>query len=870
MSKFNYPHLPIYKLDLHEERYKPNSGYDRSKEVNNKSHSTSIKQGLETTINKINSSLDPNLIFKVQLKDQLSEKDIDSLDLRLLSDTSSEAYIVFSDDIEVSTFKDKLKKYSEWEDSDDQKKPSYNGIFSNIKNILPLEPSDRIGYRLSKIDINDSASYWVDIELWHRGKKSFCSEDEEIIDNIIYNQGRITDRFVNNDMHILRAELNGKILKVLLEQAIVCEIELPPELQSIGRKYIGRALEDLSIVPASENAPLICVIDSGISPKHALIKDNLVEYKTFREDMPDGLDENGHGTFIAGLALYGDIEKCIETNIFQANAKLVSSKVLDEKGKLGPSEKLYINQIIDSINYYHSNFKCRIFNLSIGSDNNIISNLKYQSRWASAIDSIIYEKDIIITISAGNIDFEEFGLSDEEILNEFPKYLFYNQNRLIDPSFSNLGITVGSIANTARISKPKKYGGKTPSSMDNMRQVATLDQPSPFTRLGLGYNKAIKPDFVTYGGNLVYDELFKKINHTDVRNGIISTNFEHNDNLFTTDIGTSVSAPQIANMCAQILNEYPGMKSDTVKVLLATSASYTESMHSMIEDYRNNKTNDVIKLINDRIDDIDDEESKNILEEILKNNIIKLNDKKRLLRKKELPLDIRDELLRTPAFTSSNSNETDLFLKKVFGYGKPSVERAIYSSDNIVTLVKESTIKLGEYNVFELPRPKEFIEASTPKSISIIISFSPPTKHTRKDYCGYNIEFELLRGLNEKEIVKICGNEIKEKTYSKLGSKRVTSKLCPKKSFLKNSCLKSGRFTIKGSLNNDYGDKYYLVINSIDNWASSFVDDSFDEDAIPYSLAVSYEVKDDIELYSTIKQMIRVESETVLEQEVGV
>jgi hypothetical protein len=115
--------------------------------------------------------------------------------------------------------------------------------------------------------------------------------------------------------------------------------------------------------------------------------------------------------------------------------------------------------------------------------------------WASLLDELSLELDIVMLVSAGNArpaipDFTTRIDLIEKTLNQ----LLSDNHRLIDPATTALGITVGSIT---RYEEPESFPQRPIPIL-----VGKKDYPSVFTRTGDGVSGAIKPEFVDYGGNL--------------------------------------------------------------------------------------------------------------------------------------------------------------------------------------------------------------------------------------------------------------------------------------------------------------------------------------------------------------------------------
>ena len=82
-------------------------------------------------------------------------------------------------------------------------------------------------------------------------------------------------------------------------------VSLPPQDQM---EFIEDVRE--RIVPPPANAPAVCLLDTGVNRSHPLLELALDEPHVMAVD-PNWLaaDHDGHGTEMAGLALYGCLTK---------------------------------------------------------------------------------------------------------------------------------------------------------------------------------------------------------------------------------------------------------------------------------------------------------------------------------------------------------------------------------------------------------------------------------------------------------------------------------------------------------------------------------------------------------------------------------
>ncbi len=92
----------------------------------------------------------------------------------------------------------------------------------------------------------------------------------------------------------------------------------------------------------------------------------------------------------------------------------------------------------------------------------------------------------------------------------------------------------------------------------------------------------------------------------------------------------------------------------------------------------------------------------------------------------------------------------DADILRVYGYGQPSLERAIAAAQNEPWLLYDGPIEGDAFRIFELPElPEEFLAERGRKTIRVTLAFDPPTRPTRKDsYLGFSMDFALYRNVD--------------------------------------------------------------------------------------------------------------------------
>jgi hypothetical protein len=342
-------------------------------------------------------------------------------------------------------------------------------------------------------------------------------------------------------------------------------------------------LEAVSIGnPPPDNATAIAVLDSGILSNHPLLRNAVGDEISVGTRYSDKIDDNkpaddvGHGTKVSGIAVYGDIKQCIESGIFQPEVWILSAKVMYAEqnpvtGRIEAKydeEELLEHQLETAIRECKQRQNCKVVNLSLGNDYKKMFGHKKQFNLAALVDELAKESKLVFVVSTGN--FREYR--DKGFPDSYPNYLLENEEdvKIIDPATSALSITVGSVT--------QPYGplNRHYQEGDLFFSPADTQYPSPFTRVGPGYQGMIKPEVVEDGGNIIEGGHRERPNE----GGMLITlnpNWLSEGRLFSIDHGTSFSTPKIANCVARLFNKYPYASPNLIKALLFSSAQVPEN-----------------------------------------------------------------------------------------------------------------------------------------------------------------------------------------------------------------------------------------------------------------------------------------------------
>lgn len=569
-----YEHLQLLRLPERFERRKTGGG-GRTPARDPGAHSGRLRTELDQAVaaqqqRRRPEFVNPALILRVQMTGALLEEDWNRLGLTVLSSDDDRTLVLFASSDDMTAFRERLAAYARGVPPG-QQNPSYAAFIGGIEAIAAVSPRDRIGIRAREDGLTDATdfqpgtAYTVDVELWDVGRRELrIRKIEEIAAYVDARGGEELDRYVGPSISLVRVRCDGSLIQTLLAIDEVAEIDLLPVLDTVTADAIDLPLGDLPAPEAvPEDAPLIGIIDSGVND-HPLIADILAGSIA----VPDTLgtaDDHGHGTFVGGIAAFGDLRGQLAAGTLARGARLCSAKVLDHTGNF-PDSRLTPRQMREAITRLNQELGCRIFVIALGDRKRVFDGGKV-GPWSATLDELARELDVLIIVAAGNRP-PRTGNRIEQAVTDYPVYLLEPANRLCEPAGAMNVVTVGSLAHGDGL-------GSRAAGNVGVRAITGALEPSPFSRAGPGLRGGIKPDVVDVGGTLIYDPIVARLRGgEDVPEaGVISLNNRFVDRLFATRSGTSFSAPLVAFKAAQILRHFPDASANRLRALLAGSAS---------------------------------------------------------------------------------------------------------------------------------------------------------------------------------------------------------------------------------------------------------------------------------------------------------
>ena len=325
-----------------------------------------------------------------------------------------------------------------------------------------------------------------------------------------------------------------------------------------------------------DNAPAVCILDSGTARNHPLIQPALAagDHQAWTAYWtPDDIGQwGGHGTQMSGLALYGDLTPVLVGNDPIAPAhRLESVKILPDGGQNDPDLYGHIVASAVSLSEIQAPGRGRVFCMAVTEDGDHWRGRP--SSWSAKVDDLAYGEGTdqrIIAISAGNIP------------AHYPAVHYLNQNDLFgieSPAQAWNALTVGAVTERCNITDPTFAG---------WRAMAPAGDLSPCSRTSMTFNDdwPIKPEVVFEGGNLGVDPATGAGDHVDDL-ALLSTFHRPNERFLTVTGNTSAAAALVARMGAQLLADNVDAWPETVRGLIVHSARWTNAMHAHLPQYPN-------------------------------------------------------------------------------------------------------------------------------------------------------------------------------------------------------------------------------------------------------------------------------------------
>jgi hypothetical protein len=431
-------------------------------------------------------------------------------------------------------------------------------------------------------------------EVWFRKTDNDSDRISKVLTNLEQSDaqiGQLQLDFPEHFVRLVQASANQLSQSLMLLDNLA-ELRHPQELSdfitqddiSISDKE--QWLQDLSERTENrftENSVLVCLLDSGVTNQHALINPSLPDERLYTriEDWGkfDSEPGGGHGTGMAGLALFGDLTQILAgSGTIQLYHGLESFKIYHPQSSNDPEMYGAIYEYACTTPIVDRPKHSRVFCLSV--TNKDFGFRGRPSSSSASVDKIAFgsildpKEPQLILVSGGNV---RIGNAEE-----FPDKNFYESVQ--DPAQAYNALTVGSYTRKDRIDA-QQWPGWNPLAVNGGMA------PSNSTSGTWETQWPNKPDIVMEGGNLAHRE-----NEVDYKATLqlLTTHKDHRINIFQTFGDTSASVALASKMAAELKTEYPDYWPETIRGLMIHSAEWTDAM---LQNYNLNMASDKRTLL---------------------------------------------------------------------------------------------------------------------------------------------------------------------------------------------------------------------------------------------------------------------------------
>jgi hypothetical protein len=388
---------------------------------------------------------------------------------------------------------------------------------------------------------------------------------------------KIASGMVFPDSVEVRLQMTGEGFKDVIQNfAHLFEVSVPPEIaQPTPPEVAGLSAGQPVLTAPSDEAPAVCVIDSGIQEEHAWLH-AAIDAPSSRcflpgrsaDEVADEFPPVGHGTRVAGAVLYPrDVPRAGQV---EPVAWIKNARVLNEQNRLPltlPPEK-YLTEVVD--HFGKEPRGARIFNHSITSF--APCPTRRMTAWATKIDQLSYARDVLFIQCAGNLFIGKGNPPNPGLLSHLengknhPTHLLEDSSRVANPAQSLHALTVGSVAHQVF------------DDADWKSFADAVHHPSAFTRSGYGMWATVKPEVVELGGDFVQSKSVPIAvrNHQDVGVELLNSTMSHQPAIGRDGAGTSFSAPKVTHIAAHLERLYPLASPQLYRALIVQSAQWPQ------------------------------------------------------------------------------------------------------------------------------------------------------------------------------------------------------------------------------------------------------------------------------------------------------
>lgn len=324
--------------------------------------------------------------------------------------------------------------------------------------------------------------------------------------------------------------------------------------------------------PPGRDAPAVCVLDSGAVRAQPLLAPALQPADQHACEPIWGLDDSagawrGHGTGMAGVALYGDLEaKLTRATPVVLRHRLETVRILPRRGHNPPELYGAVTETGVAMVEGQAPRRSRVFCMAATSE--IGLGRGRPSSWSAAIDQLAY--------GGGNTR-RLFALATGNIRDDIRPAEYPDRNDLAEaenPAQAWNALVVGACTDKITIAHPD-YQGWEP--------VAPAGSIGPTSRTSGVWDRQwpIRPDVVFEGGNQAHDGTNPAEAIDDLQ--LLTAHYRPAEGLLRPFGETSAATAMGSRLAARIMAARPELWPETVRGLVVHAAEWTPEMRRHVE-----------------------------------------------------------------------------------------------------------------------------------------------------------------------------------------------------------------------------------------------------------------------------------------------
>ncbi len=584
-----FPHIYLPENGESEKYTRPSSGGGSSSppQRDRAAHARALELAIGTAIQKARQQLDSRqpevaagvpgfyLEFQVQadgakafekLEDRTKKIELVAVH-QIPEQEGIVAATVFVPESAIDYFLQKVEKYR---DEDTEKgKPKNEALVSRLETVQIGTVNSLFTDDPDLFPKDGQEAWW---EVWLRKERR--NVFDQVTQRLDIRTKPHTITFPEREIVLVMSNIES-MARIIKNSDAVAELRIAKDIPSIflemGALEQANWAEDLAerLLEPGQHAVAISLLDSGATRIHRLLSLALDPDDMYTVEPSWGVNDSiywhGHGTAMAGVALYADLlDPLLASGQVKLLHRLESVKILPTNGENDPELYGAITEQGVSLPEIQAPDRRRVFCMAVTSGYGS-TDKGTPSSWSSAVDQLCFNDNEfrrLMIISAGNI------LIDIALDN----YLNVNDLEMVEnPAQAWNPLVVGAYTEKVNV-LDSDYTGWQP--------LAPGGDLSPRSRTSVTWETQwpIRPDVVFEGGNMAHDGHNPAVSIDDLC--VLTAHYRPELRTFDYMRDTSCATALASHMAARIMSEQPTYRPETIRALIVHSAEWTPAMRT--------------------------------------------------------------------------------------------------------------------------------------------------------------------------------------------------------------------------------------------------------------------------------------------------